>query len=73
MPYDVEMGGTETGGYPFTGNGFTKVMNGQVISEYKCNGYLKAEDGAELIEIYKDGTEKLRAIYSKSNRKFIPV
>jgi hypothetical protein len=73
IPYGTEMGGKVTEAAPFTGNGFTKATNGQIIPEYKCDGYLEVEDGAQLIEISKDGTETLKAVYSEIKGKFIPV
>lgn len=73
ISYGTEMGGKVTEESPFTGNGFTKATNGQIIPEYKCDGYLEVEDGAELIEISKDGTETLKAVYSKIDKMFIPV
>lgn len=73
IPYSLEMGGTTTGAPPFTGNGFTKAINGQIIPEYRCSGYLEIEDGAQLIEISKDGTETLKAVYSGLQGKFVSV
>lgn len=73
IPYGPEIGGTEIGQPLFTGNGFTKATNGQIIPEFKCNSYLEITDGAQLIEISKDGTETLRAVYSELQGKFIPV
>ena len=73
IPYSPEMGGTVTQLSPFTGNGFTKAMNGQIIPEYNCDGYLKLSDGAQLIEISKDGTETLRAVYDVDFGKFVAV
>lgn len=73
IAYGTEMGGSITEAWPFTGNGFTGATNGQIIPEYKCDGYLDVEDGAQLIEITKDGTEILRAVYNKIDKKFVPV
>jgi hypothetical protein len=73
IPYSTEMGGKVTETAPFTGNGFTKATNGQIIPEFKCDGYLDVEDGAQLIEISKDGTETLKAVYSEIIGKFVPV
>ena len=39
IPYSKEMGGTITEAPPFTGNGFTKATNGEIIPEFKCDGY----------------------------------
>ena len=71
--YGTEFGGIEVAGQPFTGNGFTKSTNGQIIPEFKCDGYLEMMDGAELWEINKDGTRKLKAIYSDTKEKFISI
>ena len=73
IPYGKEMGGTEVAQQPFTGNGFTKAINGQIIPEFKSNGYLDVADGAQLVEIHKNGTETVRAVYSKIDKKFIPI
>lgn len=67
------MGGVVTEAPPFTGNGFTKATNGEIIPEFKCTGYLNIADGAQLIEIRKDGTEILRAVYSETKGVFISV
>lgn len=71
ISYGPEMGGTITDASPFTGNGFTKATNGEIIPEFKCHGYLSIDDGAQLIEISKDGTETLRAVYSKIDKMFM--
>lgn len=71
--YGVEMGGIITDAPPFTGNGFTKATNGEIIPEFKCNGYIDVSDGAQLIEIGKDGKETLKAVYSEVIGKFIPI
>ena len=73
IPYSKEMGGVISEAPPFTGNGFTKATNGQIIPEFKCDGFLKVSDGAELIEISKDGAETLKAVYSEIDKMFIPV
>ena len=73
IPYGTEMGGVVTEAPPFTGNGFTKATNGEIIPEFKCDGYLEVSDGAQLIEIGKDGTETLKAVYSEIKGMFIPV
>lgn len=58
---------------PFTGNGFTKATNGQIIPEYKMFDFVKIEDGAQIIEIGKDGKETLKAIYDVDFGRFIPI
>lgn len=73
IPYGPEMGGTVTEVSPFTGNGFTKATNGQIIPEFKCDDFLKIKNGAQLIEIQKDGTEILRAVYDIDFGKFVSV
>lgn len=73
IPFSSQFGGTTTGAPPFTGNGFTKALNGQTIPEFQCTTYLDLNDGAKLFEISKDGTETLRGIYSELQGKFIEV
>jgi hypothetical protein len=75
VPYSNGMGGSVKAEYPFTGNGFTASVNGHVVPEFKIgsqNGVLM-ENGAELYEISKGGFEKLVAIYSEPDKKFIPI
>ena len=50
-----------------------KTINGEIIPEFKCDAYLEVSDGAQLIEIGKDGTETLKAVYSEVKGMFIPV
>ena len=58
---------------PFTGHGFTSANNGRLsVPEWK-SGYNMPDDGAELWEVYSDGTEVLKAIFSKAENKFISV
>ena len=73
IPYGVDFGGIVKEASPFTGNGFTKAMNGNIIPEYKCNGYLNIYDGAELYEVTKEGKEILRAVYDMNLKRFISV
>ncbi|WP_448902985.1 hypothetical protein [Eubacterium sp.] len=73
IPYGPEMGGTVTEDWPFTGNGFTKAENGEIIPEFRLKKYLDIMDGAKLFEIKRDGTEILKAIYSEEDNRFIPV
>ena len=73
IPYSVEFGGNIIAEQPFTGNGFTKAVNGQIIPEFKCEGYLEICDGAQLIEIYQDGTEVVLAIYSEIKGRFVSI
>jgi hypothetical protein len=73
IPYGVDFGGTITDAPPFTGNGFTKAMNGNIIPEYKCNSFLDIYDGAELYQIDKSGIETLIAVFSEIEGKFMPI
>lgn len=73
IPYSKNMGGEVIDEFPFTGNGFTSATNGRIIPEYKCSGRLKFDDGAELYEMMKDGTENLRAVYESELGVFIEV
>lgn len=73
IPYSSEMGGSIVNPDPFTGNGFTKATNGQIIPEFVSNEYLYIADGSQLIEVTKDGTQILKAIYSAADGGFIPV
>ncbi len=56
---------------PFTGNGFTSAMNGQIIPEFYSEG-LSLNDGAQMIEI-TNGEPIVKAVYDSSKGKFIPV
>lgn len=73
IPYRTQMGGNASGETPFTGNGFTKATNGNIIPEFQCSKYIDIKDGAQLIELRKDGTEKIRAIYDKDTKKFVEI
>ena len=59
--------------FPFTNHGFTSGNNGRIgAPEWKLDGYNNYfEDGAELWEVYNDGSEVLRAVFSKSKDRFI--
>ncbi len=64
-------GGTETSAPPFTGHGFTSGSNGRLgVPEWK-SGYFTPDDGAELWEVFADGSEVLRARFYISQNKFI--
>ena len=74
IPYGPEMGGAVTGDAPFTGNGFTRAVDGgAIIPEYHSVDFLPLSEGAKLLEIRKDGRVTLRAVYSDSAKKFLPV
>ena len=59
--------------YPFTAHGFTSGTNGRLgVPEWHLD-YASPNDGAELWEIFNDGTEKLIAIFDETFNKFIPI
>ena len=62
--------------YPYTGHGFTSGKQGRIgVPEFKFRNQFYAElnDGAELYEVFSDGREVLKAIFSNKENKFIPV
>lgn len=61
----------EVQGDPFTGNGFTKSES-HIVPEYVSLSKVDLDDGVELYEINNEG-EKLIAIYSEEDRKFISI
>ena len=64
---------TETGVLPYTGNGFTGGNNGRLcVPEWK-SPYNTPQDGAELWEVFSDGSEILRARFLATQNKFIPI
>ncbi|MGL4107048.1 hypothetical protein [Clostridium sp. LP20] len=73
IPYGVDLGGTITDAPPFTGNGFAKAMNDNIIPEYKCNSFLDVYDGAELYKIDKNGIETLIAVFNEIDGRFVPI
>lgn len=73
VPRSPANGGSISDPMPFTGHGFTSAENGLLgVPEWK-SGYLTPNEGAELWEVFSDNTEVLRAIFSTSQNKFIPV
>lgn len=73
VPYSSTMGGSLYQAWPFTGNGFTAATNGQAIPEYitPYENPVSIMEGAEMYEIYHDGTEVLRAVFK--NGKFVTL
>ncbi len=73
IPYGKRMGGVFSWAWPFTGNGFTAALNNQAIPEFliAAGKSVGMQEGAELYEVYKDGTEKLRAVFH--NGKFVAI
>lgn len=51
--------------YPFTAHGFTSGNNGRLgVPEWNLVKEVDIKEGAEIWEVFNDGTEKLRAIYN---------
>jgi hypothetical protein len=64
---------TETGVLPYSGNGFTGGNSGRLgVPEWK-SPYNTPQDGAELWEVFSDGSEILRARFSTVQNKFITI
>ena len=62
--------------YPFTAHGFTSGKQGRIgAPEFKFRNQFYAElnDGAELYEVFSDGREVLKAIFSEKENKFISI
>ena len=57
----------------FTGNGFTAAKNGLVVPEFIFDTYTDLGNGAELYQIFDNGTEKLLAIFDIRQKRFIEV
>jgi hypothetical protein len=58
---------------PFTGHGFTSGNNGLLgVPEWKT-GYLTPDNGAELWEVFSDGTEVLRAKFISAANQFVEI
>jgi hypothetical protein len=73
VPRSPANGGNISDPMPFTGHGFTSAENGLLgVPEWKSD-YLTPNEGAELWEVFSDGTEILRATFSTAQNKFIPV
>ena len=74
VPRSPENGETVVDGVPFTGHGFTAANNERLaVPEWKMEDWAKLQDGAELWDVLSDGTEILKAIYSRDKGKFIPI
>lgn len=71
IPKSPANGGTISDPMPFTGHGFTSGQNGTFgVPELKSD-YLTPQDGAELWEVFSDGTEVLRGVFSISKNIFV--
>ncbi len=59
---------------PFTGHGFTAANEGRLaVPEWKSDDWFDLQEGSELWEVFSNGSEQLKAVYSISAGKFIPV
>lgn len=58
---------------PFTGHGFTVSNNGRLEVPGWKTGYLTPDNGAELWEVFSDGTEVLRAKFITESNQFIEI
>jgi hypothetical protein len=73
IPKSPINGGSESGLMPFTGHGFTSGNNGRLgVPEWKT-GYLTPMDGAELWEVFSNGTEVLKGKFSVLQNKFVAI
>ena len=55
IPYSPELGGSSILEPPFTGNGFTKSMNGHVVPEFYQPEIEKLSPGARIYELKANG------------------
>ncbi|MGJ8729587.1 hypothetical protein ACRW9N_03855, partial [Listeria aquatica] len=62
IPYGERYGGTNIDDPPCTYNGFTASRNGEVVPEWKFNGYNYPKEGAKLYKVI-NGKEKLVGIF----------
>ena len=61
------------GDLPYTGNGFTGGTNGKLgVPEWKSQ-YQTPNEGAELWEVFSDGSEIIIAKFSTAQNKFLKV
>lgn len=73
VPKSPANGGTVTDGFPFGGAGFTTGNNGRFGSpEWTLPGFAEIGDGgAQLFEVYQDGSELLRGVYNPEAGRFL--
>lgn len=71
----IPTGGTfDDWDYPFTAHGFTAGKNGRLgVPEWNIKGRINFEEGSEIWEVFNNGSETLKAVYSKELNKFVPV
>lgn len=65
IPYSPELGGTFEFDSPFTGNGFTKSLNGHIVPEYHTKELEQLNPGSKMYELKTDGTLTEIAEYVK--------
>lgn len=70
IPYGEKLGGVNTDGEPCTLNGFLGGRNGTIIPEWKMQGYIEPDKGAEIFKVV-NGVEELVAIFNGSS--FTPM
>lgn len=52
--------------FPFTNHGFTSASSGRLgVPEWKMIEFAQFQDGAEIWEVFSDGSEQLRAVITK--------
>lgn len=75
IPKSPANGGTVEDPYPFGGAGFTTGTNGRFGSpEWTLPGFAQiAEGGAQLFEVYQDGSELLRGVYNEEAGRFLCI
>lgn len=73
VPRSTVNGGVDDGLMPYTGHGFTSGNNGRLGAPEWKSSYLTPNEGAELWEIFSDGSEVLRGKFSLTQNKFIAV
>jgi len=74
IPKSEANGGTFKDPYPFGGAGFTTGTNGYWGSpEWVMPEFTVLNDGAQLFELFPDGTEVLKAIYRAEAGQFVSV
>ena len=58
------MGGDDLMKSPFTGHGFTKAKNGEIIPEFRLYELVKPKDGATIFRVNsKTGIEEIVGIF----------
>ena len=74
VPRSPVNGGTYEDPYPFGGVGYTTGTKGRWGSpEWVMPEFTVLYDGAQLFELYQDGREELRGIYSESEGRFLAI